>query len=263
MGVSSFGARVRRIVPPVLFTVAFIVMLELLRRASGASNEVFPPVADVIESLVELPGRGEFWTMIRETLSAWLVSLVLALIIGLPLGFAMGSNYYVRSFLTVPVEFLRPIPSVAMIPLAVVLWGAGLESKMFLATFAATWPLLYQARYGAGAIDAVLRQTSRVYGLSKLGIVRYVIAPSMAPFVATGIRLASSIALILTLTAELLIGGGGLGGGIEFARLGANLPEFYALIIVTGLLGWIMSSGLAWIERRRLFWHASHREVIA
>lgn len=263
MGKRSGGARLWWIAAPALFTIGFIALLELLRRLSGASSEVFPPVVDVAEALVKLPGEGDFWTMVRQTLSAWLVSLVLAILIGVPIGFAMGSNRYIRSFLTVPVEFLRPIPSVAMIPLAVIVWGAGVQSKLFLATFAAIWPLLYQARYGAAVIDPVLRQTSRVYGLGRTGVVRYVIAPSMAPFVATGIRLAASIALILTLTAELLIGGGGLGGGIEFARLGANLPDFYALIIVTGLLGWLMSALLGAIERRRLFWHPSHRQVIA
>lgn len=255
-------ARLRRAIVPTAFTVGFIVALEVLRRLSGASTEVFPPVAEVVGDLAGLPGDRGFRTMVAETLSAWLLALLLAMLVGIPVGFAMGANRYVRALFTAPVEFLRPIPSVAMIPLAVVVWGAGLQSKLFLATFAATWPLLYQARYGAASIDPVLQQTSAVYGLSRAGRLRHVVLPSIAPFVATGVRLAASIALILTITAELLIGGGGLGGGIEHARLGADLPRFYALIVVTGLLGYLMSALLVGLEGRLLFWHPSHRTAV-
>lgn len=258
----SPSTRLRRVIVPTAFTLGFIVALEVLRRLSGASTEVFPPIADVAGSLVELPGDDEFRTMLGETLSAWVLALLLAMVIGISVGFAMGANRYVRALFTAPVEFLRPIPSVAMIPLAVVVWGAGIQSKLFLAVFAATWPLLYQARYGAASIDPVLQQTSAVYGLSRSGRLRHVVLPSIAPFVATGVRLAASIALILTITAELLIGGGGLGGGIEAARLGADLPRFYALIVVTGLIGYLMSALLLGLEGRLLFWHPSHRAAV-
>lgn len=245
----------------IAFTLVFIGALETLRIASGASTEVFPPLLGVARTLVALPADPLFWTMLAETLAAWLVSLGIAVSIGVPIGYAMGRNAFARAIFAAPVEFLRPIPSVAMIPLAVVLWGAGFESKLFLAIFASTWPLLYQARYGASSIDRVLHQTARMYGLGALGGLRHVVLPSIAPFVATGVRLAASIALILVITAELLIGGGGLGGGIEFARLGLDLTRFYALMIVTGLIGWAMSGVLGRLERRLLFWHPSHREM--
>ena len=83
--------------------------------------------------------------------------------------------------------------------------------------------------------------------------------PSAVPYIATGIRIASAVALILAVTAELVIGASGLGREINVARSGNNLPVMYALIVATGLLGWLLNLTTTAGERRVLHWHPSQR----
>ena len=250
-----------RWIGPVLFTVAVILLIELGRRALGLSEEAtLPSLGAVLGESISLIGDSTFWVAIANTFVPWLIALAISIAIGVPLGFFIGSNRWVRSIFTVPVEVLRPIPSVALIPLTVIWLGAtGATSKIFLATFAALWPLLYQARYGAGQIDPVLDNTARSYNMPFLARVRHVILPSMAPFIATGVRLSAAIALILVVSSELLIGGDGIGVEINDARQGADLPRMYALTAASGLLGWVLAEVLKRVEARTLFWHPSQR----
>jgi ABC-type nitrate/sulfonate/bicarbonate transport system permease component len=158
------------------------------------------------------------------------------------------------------IEFLRPIPSVALIPLAVLVYGTGLESKVFLAVYASFWPVLVQAIYGVQDIDPVAMDTAKSFGFSRLQRLVRVTLPSAAPYIATGLRISSAVSLVLVVTAELVIGAPGLGREINAARQGGATEEMYALIIVTGLLGWLVNVLFTQAERRALHWHPSHRE---
>lgn len=246
---------------PVLFTVAVLLVLELGRRALGLSEEAtLPSLASVLRNLVGLIVDGDFWNAMYQTMLPWLIALAISIAVGVPLGFAMGANRWARSAFTVPVEILRPIPSVALIPLTVVWLGAtGWTAKIFLAVFASLWPLLYQARYGAGQVDSTLAQTATSYGLPLSARIRHVYLPSVAPFLATGIRLSAAIALILVVSSELLIGGDGIGVAINDARNAADLPRMYALTAASGLLGWLLAELLKRVEAKALFWHSSQR----
>jgi ABC-type nitrate/sulfonate/bicarbonate transport system permease component len=160
------------------------------------------------------------------------------------------------------VEFLRPIPSVALIPLAILIWGSGLESKVFLAAFASTWPLLMQTLYGVQDVDPVATDTARSFGLSRPQRFLHVTLPSAGPYIATGIRISAAVSLILAVTAELVIGSPGLGQQINIARQSENVDVMYALIAVTGLLGWGVNVVFTRLERRVLFWHPSQRAEV-
>lgn len=247
--------------PPLLFSVGLLLVLEIGRRILGLSEEAtLPSLASVLRDLVGLITDGEFWSAMYQTMLPWLIALVISIVVGAPLGFAMGANKLARSVFTVPVEVLRPIPSVALIPLTVVWLGAtGWTAKIFLAVFASLWPLLYQARYGAGQVDSTLAQTATSYGLPFSAKVRHVFLPSVAPFLATGIRLSAAIALILVVSSELLIGGEGIGVAINDARNAADLPRMYALTAASGLLGWGLAEFLKRVEAKALFWHSSQR----
>jgi ABC-type nitrate/sulfonate/bicarbonate transport system permease component len=163
----------------------------------------------------------------------------------------------------VPIEFLRPIPSVALIPLAVLVYGTGLQSKVFLAAFASFWPILIQTLYGMQDVDPVAIDTGRAFGLGRLERMWRIKLPSAVPYIATGIRLSSAVALILAVTAELVIGSAGLGREINVARSGGAIDALYALIIATGLLGWFLNIAATQGERRVLHWHPSHRKASA
>ena len=194
-----------------------------------------------------------------HTLQGWAIGLALAALIAIPSGIVIGSSRLLYHALRAVIEFLRPIPSVALIPLAVLIYGSGLESKVFLATFAATWPLLMQTLYGVQDVDPVATDTARSFGFGRARRLLWVTLPSAIPYIATGIRISAAVALILCVTAELVIGASGLGREINLARQGGAVDLMYALIIATGVLGWAMNAVFTRGERRVLHWHPSAR----
>ncbi|WP_369008285.1 ABC transporter permease [Streptomyces sp. PT12] len=151
----------------------------------------------------------------------------------------------------------------ARVPLAVLVYGVGLEMKVFLIVFVTFWPILLQVIYGVQDVDPLVHDTARSYGLPPRARFLRITLPSAAPYIATGLRIASAIALVLAVTAELVVGAPGLGQSIVVAQSNANLPRMYALIIVTGLVGWALNTAFQAIERRLLRWHPSQRAEVA
>jgi ABC-type nitrate/sulfonate/bicarbonate transport system permease component len=240
-----------------------LVVFEALTRAEVLPSRHFPPVTDMIGALAGLAGEASFWTAVGNTLQGWAIGLAIAVAVAVPVGIVIGSGRLLYRALRGVIEFLRPIPSVALIPLAVLVWGSGLESKVFLAAFAATWPLLMQTLYGVQDVDPIATDTARSFGFSRAQRLLHVTLPSSIPYIATGIRISAAVALILAVTAELVIGAPGLGREINLARQGGAVDELYALIAVTGLLGWAMNAVFARAEHRVLHWHPSHRPEVA
>ncbi len=260
---SAAAARRRPALPawlaPWAGVLAVLALCELVSRTELVPSRYFPPVSEMLAALGRLATTGGFWAAVGQTLQGWALGLGIAALIAVPAGIVIGSAPLLHQSLRAVIEFLRPIPSVALVPLAVLVYGSGLESKVFLAAFAATWPLLMQTLYGVRDVDPVATDTARSFGLGRAARLRRVTLPSAVPYIATGVRISSSVALILVVTAELVIGAPGLGREINLARQGGAVDDMYALIIATGLLGWALNAVFARGERRVLHWHPSHR----
>jgi ABC-type nitrate/sulfonate/bicarbonate transport system permease component len=239
--------------------LAVLAVFELLSRSDLINRRFFPPISEMIGRLVEEAGTSGFWSAVGNTLQGWALGLGIACAIAIPAGILIGSTPMLYRALRGVIEFLRPIPSVALIPLAVLVYGSGLESKVFLASFAATWPLLMQTLYGVQDVDPVATDTARSFGFGRAQRLLRVTLPSAVPYIATGVRISAAVALILVVTAELVIGAPGLGRQINLARQGANVELMYALILATGVLGVALNLVFTRIERRVLHWHPSQR----
>jgi ABC-type nitrate/sulfonate/bicarbonate transport system permease component len=241
--------------------VGALLLWELSVRSGVLPAQTIPPMSETFAELLDTMGTAEFWSAVYNTLKGWALGLGIAIVLAVPLGIVIGSSRVVYRALRVMIEFLRPVPSVALIPLAVLVLGSGLESKVFLAAFASFWPLLIHTIYGVQDIDPVATDTARSFGLGRLETLWRVKLPSAVPYIATGVRISSSVALILAVTSELVIGAEGLGRSINLARSGAAYELMYALIVTTGLLGWLLNSAATAGERRVLHWHPTHRRV--
>ncbi len=247
---------------PLAAVAVLLVLWELVVQGGIVAETNIPPASAALSELATLLGDGSFWSAVGSTLQGWAIGLGIAIALGVPLGLLIGSSRWAYRALRVPIEFLRPIPSVALIPLAVLIYGQGLQSKVFLVAFASFWPLLIQTIYGVQDVDPVATDTARSFGLGRLERMWRVTVPSAVPYIATGIRISSAVALILAVTAELVIGAAGLGREINVARSGGNLDAMYALIVATGLLGWLLNVTTTAGERRVLHWHPSQRGVV-
>lgn len=244
-----------------VFAVALaLVALEAAVRVGLLPGRYFPPVSEMFTTLFELAGTSQFWSAVWNSVQGWGLGLAVATVIAIPTGMLLGSNDYAYRATRPIVEFLRPVPAVALIPFAVVVYGTGLSSKVFLAAFAAGWPLLVQSMYGVRELDSAQRDTARVFKIRRRDRFFRVVLPSAIPFIATGLRIASATALILAISAELIIGSPGIGYEIANSRLSGATDKMYAMILSAGLLGialnWIFTKG----EQIFLPWHPSQRE---
>ena len=209
--------------PPIVAVALLLLLWELVVRAGLIPETSIPPASAAIGELAAELAEATLWKEVGNTLKGWAIGLALAVALGVPAGILIGSSRWAYRALRVPIEFLRPIPSVALIPLAVLVYGTGLESKVFLATFASLWPMLIQTIYGVQDVDPVATDTARAFGLGRAARLWRVTVPSAVPYIATGIRISSSVALILCVTAELVIGSAGLGRLIKAASSCGNV----------------------------------------
>jgi ABC-type nitrate/sulfonate/bicarbonate transport system permease component len=236
--------------------------LEVLPRVLNLRESVLPPLSAILSALATEVQTAAFWDAVGDTLLQWALGLGLAVAAGVSTGFVIGSIRWLRLATASVIEFLRPIPSVALVPLAVLMFGTQLRSALMLIVYASFWQVLVQTLYGVGDVDPIADQTARSYGLGGWARVRYVLWPTALPYVATGVRLAASVALILAITAELVIGSPGLGVEITAAQSGGATALAYGLILVTGILGLAVNVGVRTLERRFLSWHVSVRGEI-
>ncbi|UED87893.1 ABC transporter permease [Streptomyces profundus] len=247
----------------VLGVLLFAGLLEALPRVGVVSADYLPPFSDMIGALAEEAGESAFWTALLDTLRGWAYGLAIASALGVLLGLLIGSFDLLRRITASTIEFLRPIPSVALIPLAVLVYGTGLESTLLLVVYAALWPVLLQTLAGVRDVDPVARDTAASYGFTPWARLRYVVWPTALPYLMTGLRLSASVALILAVSSELIIGSPGLGSEIARAQSSNAVARMYALVLVTGALGVCVNVLARVLERRVLSWHTSVRTEAA
>ncbi len=266
-GPTQHGGRRHRPLPAWLLGLigpaGLVAVVELVPRAGLVDERYLPPCSAMIAALVEQAGTAEFWTALLETLRGWAIGLAIALAAGVVLGIVIGSVPLLRAATNSTIEFLRPIPSVALIPLAVLLFGTDMRSTLLLVVYAAFWQVLVQVLYGVRDVDPVADQTARMYRFRPLTRVVRLIWPTALPYVMTGFRLGASVALILEVTGELIIGSPGLGRQIAVAQTSGAVAPMYALVIVVGLIGVAVNVFARAAERRVLRWHPSVRTEVA
>lgn len=236
---------------------------EAVSRAGLARRSYFPPASEVLARAVELAGDSVFLDGIAATLQAWALGLALAVAIAVPVGLVLGSVPVVDAAARAIVEFLRPLPSVALIPLVSLLLGSGTETKVALVTYASVWPILFNTVYGLGETDPLAKDTLRAFGFGRLAVLLRVELPGTAPFIAAGIRISAAIALILAVATEIL-SGFGEGLGIFIARAGLatdGTRDVLAGVVWAGALGLVINGALVWGERRLFPWTPGRRET--
>jgi ABC-type nitrate/sulfonate/bicarbonate transport system permease component len=244
---------------PLVSIAAALVVWELVSRTGLISQRDLPAMSTTFHELWQLMTTRGFWVGYLETLRGWALGLVLATLLAVPIGIVLGSSDFLGSAFRVPIEFLRPIPSAALIPVLFLTLGTNVKSEVFLATFGAFWPLLVQTIYGVRDVDPVTNDTGRSFGLGRTERLYRITLPSAVPYIWTGLRIASTVALILAFTAELFMGTGGLGQRLNVADSFGLYDEVYAIALAIGFLGIAIHFALSALERRILRWHPSQR----
>ena len=246
---------------PALSIAAALAAWELISRTGLISQTDLPAMSTSFSELWSMLQTREFWTNLGYTVRGWGLGLLIATALAVPLGIVLGSSQLAARAFRVPIEFLRPIPSAVLIPLLFLTLGTNVKSELFLAAFGAFWPLLVQTMYGVRDVDPVATDTARSFGVGRLERLVRITLPSALPYIATGLRIASTVALILAFTAELFMGIPGLGQAMNFAQSYGLNDQLYALALATGFLGVAIHLAMVALERRALRWHPSQRSA--
>lgn len=243
--------------------LGLVLLLELLPRSGVVPETSLPPASRIGASLVEQAGTAEFWQAVRDTLTGWATGFGIAFVAAVAVGVALGSSRLLREVTASTVEFLRPIPSVALVPLVVLVFGTDMRSTVLLVVYATFWQVLIQVLYGVQDVDPVAMDTARSFRMGLWARTRHVLWPTALPYVMTGARLGAAVALILAVTGELVIGSPGLGRQISLSQSAGAVEPLYALVVVTGLIGVAINLAARAVERRVLAWHPSVRRDVA
>ncbi|WP_244250873.1 ABC transporter permease [Arthrobacter crystallopoietes] len=241
-----------------------VVVLFLLWELASVTGILpvasIPPASDVIVAFGAQLVSGGFWLALWDTLSVALLGLVLIVLIAAPIALVIGLSRWWQESTWFVLEFLKPIPPVALIPLGLLLWGPSPGMKLFLIVFGAIWPLLTQLVYGLREVNGVAQDMAKSYRLGPWLTTTRLVFPSVLPFATTGLRISAAIAVVIAVVTEMIGGAAGLGQNIVVAQSANALAEMYALIIAAGLLGLGINLVFRFGEKPLLFWHPSIRE---
>lgn len=254
--------RSRAWVAPAAGIAVAVLVAELVPRSGLFGDGTLPALSAVLVDLGKGAGTAELWQALGRTLRTWAIGLAAAVAAGIAAGVVIGLVPVLRAVTASTVEFLRPIPSVALIPAVVLVFGTGYESGIVLIVYAGFWQVLIQVMYGVGDIDPVAMETAESYRFGPWAKVRHVVWPTALPFVFTGVRLAASVALVLAITAELVIGTPGIGQQIAVAQSSGVTTRMFALVLLTGVLGVLVNLLFRAAERALLGWHPSVRKAV-
>jgi NitT/TauT family transport system permease protein len=218
-----------------------------------ASFADFAP-APAFARLAELLASGAVWNATLPSLGRIGYGLLWAVLIGVPLGVAIGLFASLRQLSHVPFQFLRMISPLAWMPVAVLAFASWDGAIVFLVAIAAVWPVLFSSAQGVRRIDPLWFKVARNLGADGLQMLRRIIFPAIAQDIFAGIRLAVGVAWIVLVPAEYLGVTSGLGYAINDARDTLEYDTLAAMVVVIGVIGFVLD-GICVTLIQRFSWH--------
>jgi NitT/TauT family transport system permease protein len=217
------------------FTLLFLVWH--LASTVLVRSVLFPPPLPVLERAVALIEDRILQEQVLASMRRILQGFLIGSAIGIPVGLAIGSFRPVRLLLEPWTEFFRFIPAVAMITVAVIWFGIGEESKVFLIAYTTVFVVVISTAAGVGAVGRDKIRAAQCLGASRLQVFALVALPATVPYILTGMRLAMANAFVTIVAAELVASNDGLGKMLWDARLFMQVEDIFVALISLGLLG--------------------------
>lgn len=231
--------------------VLWLALWEWATRWGPMSDTVGIPTASAtLETAARLGADSTFWGAVGRSVLVATIALTASAVLGIGLGVAMGSWKTIEMLLEPTVQFLRAVPPVVVLPLILLVVGPTDTLAVILATIGGLWPILTQSQVGVRAVDGVAVDTARAMALPWRTIQTCVVLPSALPFIATGVRIAASLALMLSIGAGILGGSPGLGQAILTAQQAGDPEVVFGMLLWAGLLGMALNFAVSGVESR-------------
>lgn len=247
----------RAAVLPVLIVAA----AEIAMRGFDVQSDSIAAPSAVARAFVEALSDGSLLRATGETVLSMIGGLLLGGGIGLCLGIMLGLASTLDRLLEVTIESIRPIPSIAIVPIALIALGFGYRMEIAIIAFACCWPLLILTRAAVAGVEPRLMEVAQVLRLGRLARVGKVVLPAALPRIFVAFRLATGVALIVAVTVEIAVNPLGLGAGIMTAQQALRPDLMLAYLVWIGLVGYGFNM-LLMLAQRRLFGFAGSGEQV-
>jgi NitT/TauT family transport system permease protein len=202
---------------------------------------------------------GSLLLQTGETFGAAALALAIAAAAGISLGTLLGLSRPLDRAATLTVDALRPIPSVALIPLALLIFGFSRAMSASVAAFACVWPILLTTTASVRGIDPRLIDVGHMLGFSRGRRILKIALPAAVPGIMVGVRVAAGIAIVVTITTEIVANPRGLGYAMTMASQSLQADLAWATLLWVGVVGWAANSAMLRAERRWLRWYWAGR----
>jgi ABC-type nitrate/sulfonate/bicarbonate transport system permease component len=240
--------------PALLFTVWYAASL-------GSENFYAPPLRTILAAFADTWTPERLRADVLPSLGRLTAGYALAAVLGVALGVAVGANRRLRAAAEPVLEFFRAVPPPVLVPVIMLFAGIGDGMKIIVIVSGCVWPVLLNTVEGVRAVDGVLSDTSRAYGVTGVARLRHLLLPAASPQIVAGLRQALSIAIILMVISEMVAASNGLGFTIVQFQRSFAIPEMWSGIILLGLLGFVLSELFRLAERFLLAWYHGLRDA--
>ncbi len=218
-------------------------------------TDYFPPASRVLATLGQLLASGELTGHIAATMRRFAGGYALAAVLAVGAGLCLGLWRWLYNAFEPLIELLRPMPSPATIPIAILFFGIGDEMKVAVTAYACSWPILLNTIDGVRSVDRVLFATAATFRLSPWERFWKVVLPAASPQIVTGLRVSLAIALILVTTAEMVVSNNGLGYYVLESQRTFQMPQMYAAVVALGVIGYALNRLFLAIDGWAMAWH--------
>lgn len=239
-----------------LLPITALVILESWAHSVDMQSDSLAPPSAIVIALVEAFKDGSVLIATRDTLISTFAGLLIGGAVGLAIGIALGIYRVFDRLMEVTIESIRPIPSIALLPIALIALGFGYRMEIAIVAFACIWPMLIFSRAAVGSIESRLIEVSRALCLSPTERVRKIIIPAALPRIFLAFRLAAGVALIVAVTVEIAINPIGLGAAIMTAQQALRPDLMLAYLLWIGIVGYALNAGLV-VAQGQLFGRAA------
>ncbi len=217
---------------------------EILLRAGLAHYQNLPAPSAIAGGLVEIASNGQLLVDTLHTLHSGLVGWAAAVIAGVILGLLLGASAALRRYALASIEALRPMPGIAFVPVALLLFGFSLQMELMVIILPALWPVLINTMGAVREVHVRLFDVGRTFRLSGSEILRKIVLPAAMPGVLVGARLSMTLALVLAVVAEMIGNPEGLGYAVVREQQAMRPDLVFAYVVAIGALGMVLNAAL-------------------
>jgi ABC-type nitrate/sulfonate/bicarbonate transport system permease component len=224
-----------------LVPLMLLLLWEGLWHVPSLRLESVSRPVEVVRALGQGMADGTLLAATRETFEAALLGFGIASAVGLAVGVTLGLMPRLERIVGPSIDAMRPVPSVALIPLALMLFGFGVKMEALVVAFACVWPVLLVTVAAVRGIEPRLLEVARALEMSTARRTFVIVLPAAMARIAVGLRLALAMALVVAVTVEIVLNPRGLGHGMMSAQQALRFDQMYAQLLWIGAVGWALS----------------------